>query len=665
MSEKKVIELDVQTNLGSLKSQLKQAQQEVQTLADKFGATSEQAVNAAKKAAVLKDKIGDAKSLTDAFNPDAKFKALSGTLTGVAGGFSVVTGALGAFGKQNEDVEQALLKVQSAMALASGAQAIGESIDSFKQLGAVIKASTAFQYLMTAAQYAYNLAMSLNPVGAIVTAVVALIAAGYALITMFMAASAANEQAAATTEKHSKALDKQIASNDKVSSALKTRHSHEINMAKASGKSAEAIRKLAMKHADEEIALEKASIATAKNTLEKERNTLAAQRAAGVDEDIIQKQVELVKKSSENLKKEYKDLEDAYKSKADLARSNQVEIQQEKTDAINEAKQKQEEADKAARDKAQENYDKKKEAKKEYDNIIAKANLDSSLNALQTENELQKSLEDVAEQNYLATLSEQDREKLAVQDKYFELQTLAENAGKSTTEIEIAKLNELNDINLKYQDLDYSQKEEAIKKQADLDSKAAEKKIEAEQAVADFKEKIRQADFANAEAGINLIGKVFEKNKKIQAGVLIAQNALSIAKTIIENKAANAAITLQGSSLAIASGGVSVGVAAGLVLRNNISAALSIGGIVAATAKGLSALKAGGSPTGGNTGGDTGGGGGGGGGAAPKFNVVGNSGINQLGQLQQRPIKAYVVSGDMSTAQSLDRNRIQNATLVQ
>ena len=50
---------------------------------------------------------------------------------------------------------------------------------------------------------------------------------------------------------------------------------------------------------------------------------------------------------------------------------------------------------------------------------------------------------------------------------------------------------------------------------------------------------------------------------------------------------------------------------------------------------------------------------------SPNFNVVGNSGINQLAQLQQSPMKAYVVSGDMTTAQSLDRNRIENATLVQ
>ena len=57
-------------SIGSLKKQLKEAQAEVETLSDKFGATSQEAINAAKRAAELKDRIGDAKSLTAAFNPD-------------------------------------------------------------------------------------------------------------------------------------------------------------------------------------------------------------------------------------------------------------------------------------------------------------------------------------------------------------------------------------------------------------------------------------------------------------------------------------------------------------------------------------------------------------------------------------------------------------------
>jgi hypothetical protein len=48
---------------------------------------------------------------------------------------------------------------------------------------------------------------------------------------------------------------------------------------------------------------------------------------------------------------------------------------------------------------------------------------------------------------------------------------------------------------------------------------------------------------------------------------------------------------------------------------------------------------------------------------APQFNVVGNSGINQLAQIQQQPTQAYVVSGAVTSAQSLDRNRVQNATI--
>lgn len=125
--------------LGSLKSQLREATAEVTRLSEQFGASSKEAVQAAKRAAELKDQIGDAKSLIDAFNPDAKFKALTASLSGVAGGFSALQGATALFGKENEAVEKTLLKVQSAMALSQGLQAVGESIDSFKQLGTVIK----------------------------------------------------------------------------------------------------------------------------------------------------------------------------------------------------------------------------------------------------------------------------------------------------------------------------------------------------------------------------------------------------------------------------------------------------------------------------------------------------------------------------------------------
>ena len=141
-------------SVGSLKQQLRDAQKEVTELSAKFGATSQQAVEAAKKAAELKDAIGDAKSLTDAFNPDAKFRAFTSTLAGVAGGFAAVQGALGLVGVESDKVEKTLLKVQSAMAVSQGLQTIGESIDSFKQLGAVIRNVNIFQKAYNAATIA-------------------------------------------------------------------------------------------------------------------------------------------------------------------------------------------------------------------------------------------------------------------------------------------------------------------------------------------------------------------------------------------------------------------------------------------------------------------------------------------------------------------------------
>jgi len=138
-------------SVGSLKAQLREAQADVTRLSEKFGATSKEAVEAAKRAADLRDRIGDARALTDAFNPDAKFRAFTATLSGVAGGFAAVQGALGLVGVESDKVEKTLLKVQSAMAISQGLQTLGESIDSFKQLGAVIQATTVFQK-------AYNIA---------------------------------------------------------------------------------------------------------------------------------------------------------------------------------------------------------------------------------------------------------------------------------------------------------------------------------------------------------------------------------------------------------------------------------------------------------------------------------------------------------------------------
>ena len=146
MAAKSTIALDINLNgkqaeqsVASFRQQLKIATQDLVAMSEKFGVTSVEAANAARKVAGLKDAIGDAKALADTFNPDKKFVALSGALNGAVSGFSALQGAMGLFGAEGEEVQKVLLKVNSAMALQQGISGIAGSIDSFKILAGTIK----------------------------------------------------------------------------------------------------------------------------------------------------------------------------------------------------------------------------------------------------------------------------------------------------------------------------------------------------------------------------------------------------------------------------------------------------------------------------------------------------------------------------------------------
>ena len=133
-----------ESSVGSFKKQLRDANQELLTLNEKFGATSKEAIAAAKKVANLKDAIGDAKQLSEAFNPDAKFNALAGAVTGAVSGFQALQGAQALFGTESKELEETLVKLNSVMALSQGLNGILAAKDAFIALGAQIKNSTVF-----------------------------------------------------------------------------------------------------------------------------------------------------------------------------------------------------------------------------------------------------------------------------------------------------------------------------------------------------------------------------------------------------------------------------------------------------------------------------------------------------------------------------------------
>ena len=135
----------------NFKTQLREANQELQKSIQIYGETSQQAVKAAKGVADLKDQMGFAKDLADTFNPDQKFKAL-GAATQVAGtGLQGVTAGMALFGGESEDTQKQLLKVQAAMAFSDAISNLSNVADQWAILKTAISSSTIIQKANTAA----------------------------------------------------------------------------------------------------------------------------------------------------------------------------------------------------------------------------------------------------------------------------------------------------------------------------------------------------------------------------------------------------------------------------------------------------------------------------------------------------------------------------------
>ena len=645
MAIKKVVEIDVdvvRANGGlenftqnfkkseeaakSLRTQLREAQLEVATLSEKFGNTSREAVEAAKRAAQLKDRIGDAKQLTEAFNPDAKFKALSGALTGVAGGFSVVTGLMGTLGAESKEVEGAILKVQSAMAIASGAQALGESIDSFKQLGAVVKSFTIVQRISAAAQMLWNAAMAANPIGAIVAVVVALIAAGYALVKMFIASSEATQKAEMANKALNKELDTQVKNQKLATQEADLSRDAQLKMAKASGKSAEEIRKLSLELANQEVAQKMANAQTLRAI------AIEAIRVAGMKDA-----TDAEKETAKNALKAFNEANDALKTsvlnRRKLIIDNRVAEVQEETDAREKANQKAVEAQKKHNDELLEKQKKANQERIDEFLRLKRAETDAANQAALDREKADTAFFDkemeARKNNELSKMTEQEADLERVRLKYESDLAYAEKNGLDASALKESQENEINDINLKYQGIKYANEQASAEKTKQLE------------------QDLLSAKLAFAQQGLSLVAEIAGKGSKIGKAVAVAQATISGIEGV-----QNAYSTAQKSPITIGFPAYPVvqaslaGVFAALQIRKILST-----NVGSASASSVSSA---------------GGGGGGSAPAPPQFNIVGQSSTNQLSQTiagqQNRPIQTYVVGNQVSTQQSLDRNAVATST---
>ena len=243
-------------------------------------------------------------------------------------------------------------------------------------------------------------------------------------------------------------------------------------------------------------------------------------------------------------------------------------------------------------------------------------------------------LASIEEANYQRTLSDQERELLAVQDKYFRLETLAQGNADALNEIQIARMNEENEIYLKYQN-------ERDKADADL----KQKQIDRENTLRETRITLTAQSF---DALSQIVGAFNTNNERDAKKQFKITKALNLASAVTNTAlAVTGALTAGGNPIKLATGQqfVEAGIAGAMGLANIVkiaSAKFEGGGSTGGTSTPSGAVS---TPS------------------VPNFNIVGNNNINQLAEIQGQPTKAYVVSDEVTTAQALDRKAQDFATL--
>ena len=668
MAEKKVIELEVKSDsLGSLKSQLRAAQNEVAALAEKFGATSQEAVQAAKKAAELKDAIADAKNLTDAYNPDAKFNALSASISGVLNGFQAFEGALGLVGVEGEAVQATLLKVQSAMALTQGINGVLEAKEDFANLGKQITgvyegAVKGFQN-MTAAGKVF----AITGIGLLITGLSLVITYWDDIRKAVGGVSEEEQKLAAYRRQYAAEQDKQVAEESKGFATL-------IAQLKASNKGSkersELISEINKKYGTTLKNL--SDEAEFQNQLNQElANYLTYQQAKfrlQKNEEAIVKNLETQSRLKRELAQAEKDLAKAIQDGAGKTRTTleegvavQIAVNQEASNAAERASERIKKNTKELADAENrfENYgkaaiyasgqiDKLTYSGKKYveQNTEVKTSTEKVTKTVVESKQNEFELTEEIENNLRQMLVDQDAKKL--EDK--------KNADAIMQEEELANMQFRGD--LYKQDTDNYAAEEAKKEQLRKDNLASS--INAVQQgfslIAEFAsqnynqyQKISQAILSNDKLTAKEKQKQLEQNNKLAKHAFDVQKKAAIAGALIDTYkgAASAYASTPGGPI-IKAASAALAVAAGLLNVRNIQ---------------KQEFEATTMPS--ESGGGSGAGAGAGGGnvITPNFNIVGNAqATNPLAGLGGQPLQAYVVSGDVTTAQSLDRNRINYAT---
>lgn len=489
---------------------------------------------------------------------------LSGALGGATAGFQLVQGAMGAFGTESAQVEEALLKVQSAMAIAEGVKGFKEAIPSIKAFGLALKG-----------------AIGASGIGLLVIALGTIVAYWDDIKA---AVSGVSEEQSRLNAK----TDANVLAQQKKYDAI----SGQDNILKLQGKSERDILKI------KQTQIQAVIKATEAQLVQQEATKKAQVMAARRNREILEGILKFLTAPLQLLLKTVDTVGSALGKDFNLEKGFNKSI----TNLIFDPEETAKEADKTI---------------EETKNKLAQLKNEAAGFTIALK-EMDKPAEKVVTKSSKEVVKNAEEEVSILKD--FEVEKI---------DIRKATL----DKTLEFQKLE----NEGLKQGLDLKLEIAKAERELnKQKIADMNEAL-----AATASTLGQVADLFGRESAAGKAAAIAQATIDTYLSAQKAYTATVGVPIVGPVLAPINAGLAI--AAGI---KNIKA--------------ITAVKT-----------PDGGGGGGGnlsnnftsGAQAPSFNVVGNSGMNQLAQIQQTPIQAYVVSGEVTSAQALDRNRIKNATL--
>lgn len=608
----------------TLKVQLKEATINQQKLAAQFGATSDEAIAAAKAVAEIKDEIGIQKDLVDSYNPDDKFRDLTQTASLAAIALGGVKDGLSALGIESDFLDaiiggaEGILGVTGAVGALSDGYAVLTASQTAASAAAVVATGTTEALAVaeveaTTATWSWNSALLANPIVAIAAAIVAAGVAIYAYVKITGDAVTAEEKAKMASMQLTAAINWQSESFERNNKFNVANNKHKADMLRASGASEAQIYRETKALADQELQLAKNYRAEA---------TLAEQKAYEANRDNpTEFNAETLKNAQENLEKARQAVSTGYDGLIDLQNSHEVAMEQARTDARKKAA---ESAKKAGEDELA-------RLKKLEDDKLALL-MKSAKEALDIVNKIRDGLETPAEK--------EERE-------YQEMKTILEANNLSTEELEIYHIDRMFEIYKKEREDKQKLDDEYWAIEAEKAIKRTEDEVARDKKIKDAKKENQDAIISNSEALVQNVTKLAGKNKAIQKAAIIADGAVGVGKAVANTSEAVTKDLAKGFPFS-----------APLVALDVAVGATSVASIIKGTGDALKAVGGGGSV------------GGGAASALPTRNVaqVGFQGSseNQISsaitqsQKDQPPIQAFVVSQAVTDQQEIDRKKELN-----